>query len=196
MPPETQAKEGSWAFRSFLLFVALLICVFIGWLVWAMLEFAPTAEKDIAKSLLASQLFQRGDFAITNQPSRCRSTGEVRGTVSAGLYQAFLAANDADVGTLELHRFSKQRQVVDASKTPEQWYRELSHPVMSISNVGVMDLKALVCLELFAASDRGMFVILENAGADYWRMVSNVSAWEDTVDKPEEIPELVIQSVD
>ena len=197
MPPEPNATEGSWAFRTFLIFIALLICAFIGWLVWAMVEFSPTVEKDIAKSLLATPLFQRGDFAITNQPSACRSSGEVKGSVSAALFEAYTIANATETGDLELHRFRKERQVLDATRTPSQWYRELRRPVMSVSNVGVVDTQALVCLELFGASARGMFVTLEHAGADYWRMISNESAWvEEREPPPEEIPELTIPTVE
>lgn len=196
MPPDSGTKEGSWGFRSFLLFVAALIFGFIGWLVWAMIEFTPTTERDIAKSLLASPLFQRGDFAITNQPSKCRALGEVKGRISAGLYQSFRTANDTDDGDLELHRYQKERQVLDETRTPLQWFREIKRPVMAISNVGVHETQALVCLELYAASSRGMFVTLEHAGADYWRMTSNEQAWEDVVEKPEEIPELTRPIVD
>lgn len=196
MPPESEPKEGSWGFRGFLLFVAALIVVFIGWLVWAMIEFTPTVERDIAKSLLASPLFQRGDFAITNQPSRCRSSGEVKGNVSAGLYEALQLANDTDSGDLELHRFQKERRVLDETRTPLQWFSEIKRPVMAISNVGVVENQALVCLELYATSSRGMFVTLEHAGADYWRMVANESAWEEIAEKPEEIPELTLPSLE
>ena len=196
MPPDPDANEGSWGFRSFLLFVAALIVGFIGWLVWAMIEFTPTAERDIAKSLLASPLFQRGDFAITNQPSKCRALGAVKGSISAGLYQSFQTANDMDNGDLELHRYQKERQVLDETRTPFQWFREVKRPVMAISNVGVYETQALVCLELYAASSRGMFVTLEHAGADYWRMISNEQAWEEIEEKPEEIPELTTPIVD
>ncbi|MCY3858675.1 MAG: hypothetical protein OXG25_07185 [Gammaproteobacteria bacterium] len=196
MPPESESKEGSWGFRSFLLFVAVLIIAFIGWLVWAMVEFTPTVERDIAKSLLASPLFQRGDFAVTNQPSRCRTGDELKGKISAGLYQSFQTANNTDSGNLQLHRFQKELQVLDESRTPSQWFREIKRPVMAISNVGVYDTQALVCLELYAASSRGMFVTLEHAGADYWRMIANEQTWEDIDEKPEEIPELAIPSVD
>ena len=196
MPPESESKEGSWGFRSFLLFVAALIVAFIGWLVWAMIEFTPTVERDITKSLFASPLFERGDFAITNQPSRCRSRGEVKGSVSAGLYEAFQIANDKDVGDLQLHRYQKERQVLDETYTPLQWFRELKRPIMAISNVGVVENQALVCLELYASSSRGMFVILEHVGADYWRMVANESVWEDVAERPEEIPELTLPIVD
>ena len=196
MPPESDSQEVSWGFRSFLLFVAALIVAFIAWLVWAMVEFTPTAEKDIAKSLLATQLFQRGDFAVTNQPSQCRSFGEVKGSISAGLYQSFRAANDVSSGNLELHRYKKEHRVLDETRTPMQWFLELKRPVMAISNVGVFDTTALVCLELYAASNRGMFVTLEHAGADYWRMVRNEAAWEEIDEKPEEIPELTTPIVD
>ena len=196
MPPESESKEGSWGFRSFLLFVAALILGFIGWLVWAMVEFTPTVERDIAKSLLSSPLFQRGDFAITNQPSSCRSSGEIKGSISADLYQSFQVVNETDSGDLELHRFQKERQVLDATLTPLQWFREIKRPVMGISNVGAVDNRALVCLELYATSSRGMFVTLEHAGADYWRVVGNESAWEEIVEKPEEIPELTMPTVD
>lgn len=196
MPPDSESKEGSWGFRSFLLFVAALIIGFIGWLVWAMIEFTPTAERDIAKSLLVSPLFQRGDFAITNQPSKCRVRGEVKGSISASLYQAFQASNDTDHGDLELHRHQKERQVLDESRTPLQWFREIKRPVMAISNIGVHETHALVCLELYASSSRGMFVTLEHAGADYWRMILNEQAWEENVEKPEEIPELLTPSFD
>ena len=192
MPPDPESTEGSWGFRSLLLFVAALI----GWLVWAMIEFTPTAERDIAKSLLASPLFQRGDFAITNQPSKCRVVGEVKGSISASLYQSFQAANDTNNGTLQLHRFQKERQVLDETRTPFQWFREIKRPVMAISNVGVHETHALVCLELHASSSRGMLVTLEHVGADYWRMVANEQAWEDIVEKPEEIPELTTPIVD
>lgn len=196
MPPESESSDGSWGFRSFLLFVAALIVGFIVWLVWAMVEFTPTTERDIGKSLLSTPLFQRGDFAITNQPSRCRSFGEIKGSVSAGLYQSFQVANDTDRGDLELHRYQKERQVVDASRTPLQWFRELKRPIMAISNIGVFENRALVCLELYASSSRGMLVTLEHAGADYWRMVSNESVWEEITEKPEEIPELTLPSVE
>lgn len=196
MPPDLESKEGSWGFRSFLLFVAVLIIGFIGWLVWAMIEFTPTAERDIAKSLLASPLFQRGDFAITNQPSKCRAHGDVKGSISAALYQSFQAANDTDNGKLELHRYQKERQVLDETRTPLQWFREIKRPVMAISNVGVQETWALVCLELYAASSRGMFVTLEHAGADYWRIVANEPAWDEIVEKPEEIPELTTPIVE
>lgn len=196
MPPESEPKEGSWGFRSFLLFVGALIVGFIGWLVWAMIEFTPTVERDIAKSLLSSPLFQRGDFAITNQPSRCRTSGDVKGSISAGLYQSYQVANASDDGDLELHRFQKERQVLDETLTPLQWFREIKRPVMAISNVGTVDNRALVCLELYASSSRGMFVTLEHAGADYWRVVANESAWEEIVENPEEIPELTMPIVD
>ena len=198
VPPESEsaASEGTWGFKAFLLFVGALIVGFIAWLVWAMVEFTPTAEKDIVTSLLATPLFERGDFAMTNQPSRCRTQGEVKGNISAGLYQAFLSANDVDRGSLELHRFQKQRQMLDESKTPAQWHRELNRPVMAVSNVGILDTTALVCLELYATSSRGMFVTLEHAGADYWRMIRNESAWDETVERPEEIPALTIPSLD
>ena len=196
MPPESESKEGTWGFRSFLLFVAVLIIGFIGWLVWAMIEFTPTAERDIAGSLLASPLFQRGDFAITNQPSSCRTGDEVRGTISAGLYQSFQAANDTNSGDLQLHRYQKERQILDESRTARQWFLEMKRPVMSISNVGVYDNQALVCLELHAPSSRGMFVTLEHAGADYWRMIANEQTWEEIDERPEEIPELTMPIVD
>ena len=196
MPPDSESKEGSWGFRSFLLFVAALVIAFIGWLVWAMIEFTPTVERDIAKSLLATQLFQRGDFSITNQPSRCRTSGELKGSISAGLFQSFQAANDTDSGDLQFHRFQKERQILDESRTPRQWFQELKRPVMAISNVGVYETQALVCLELYATSSRGMFVTLEHAGADYWRMVSNEQTWEDIDEEPEEIPKLTIPSVE
>ncbi|MCY4095512.1 MAG: hypothetical protein OXG05_10365 [Gammaproteobacteria bacterium] len=196
MPPESESKEGSWGFRSFLLFIAVLIVAFIGWLVWAMIEFTPTVERDISKSLLASPLFQRGDFALTNQPSRCRTGDELKGSISAGLYQSFQAANDTDVGDLQLHRFQKERQILDESLTPRQWSLEIRRPVMAISNVGVYDTQALVCLELYAASSRGMFVTLEHVGADYWRMIANEQTWEEIDEKPEEIPALTMPSLD
>ena len=196
MPPESESKEGSWGFRSFLLFIAVLIVAFIGWLVWAMIEFTPTVERDISKSLLASPLFQRGDFALTNQPSRCRTGDELKGSISAGLYQSFQAANDTDVGDLQLHRFQKERQILDESLTPRQWSLEIRRPVMAISNVGVYDTQALVCLELYAASSRGMFVTLEHVGADYWRMIANEQTWEEIDEKPEEIPALTVPSLD
>lgn len=196
MPPESQSKEGSWGFRSFLLFVAALIVGFIGWLVWAMIEFTPTAERDIAQSLLASPLFQRGDFAITNQPSRCRMGDEVKGGISAGLYQSFQMANDTDTGDLQLHRYQKERQILDESRTARQWFLEMKRPVMAVSNVGVYDEQALVCLELYATNSRGMFVTLEHVGADYWRMVADEQTWEEIDEKPEEIPELTLPSFD
>lgn len=196
MPPDTKSSEGSWGFRSFLLFVGLLILAFIGWLVWAMVEFSPTAEKDVTKSLLASELFQYGNFAVTNQPSTCRTRGEVKGNIPADLYQALLVSNAGESGNLELHRFQKERHVLDASNSPEQWYFELGKPVMAISNVGVVDARALVCLELYASSSRGMIVTLEHSGADYWRIVGNEAAWSEVAEKPEEIPELTLPSVD
>ncbi|MYD43618.1 MAG: hypothetical protein F4W90_06965 [Gammaproteobacteria bacterium] len=196
MPPEAGTTEGSWAFRSFLLFIGFLICAFIGWLVWSMLEFAPTAEKDITKSLLASPLFQRGDFAITNQPSLCQASSEVKGGVSAGLFAAFRDANNTDIARLELYRFQQQKQIVDASKTPMDWFLELNRPVMAISNIGVVDKEALVCLELYATSSQGMFVVLQHAGADYWRLVRQELAWEDRRETPEEIPELQIPAIE
>lgn len=196
MPPEAGSTEGSRGFRSFLLFVGLLIIAFIGWLVWAMLEFSPTAEKDVTKSLLASELFKHGNFAITNQPSTCRSKGEVKGNVPADLYQALLASNAVESGDLELHRYQKEAHVLDASNSPEQWFFDLSKPVMAISNVGVVETRALVCLELYATSNQGMFVTLEHSGADYWRIVGNESAWREAAEKPEEVPELTIPAVD
>ena len=196
MPPETELREGSWGFRSFLLFVAALILGFIGWLVWAMVEFTPTTKRDIAKSLLATPLFKRGDFAITNQPSRCRTLSEVKGSIPAGLWESFQTANDTDKGDLELHRHQKERQVLDETLTPLQWFREIKRPVMAISNVGVLDDRAIVCLELYASNSRGMLVTLEHAGADYWRMVSNESVWEEIEERPEEIPELTMPIVD
>lgn len=161
-----------------------------------MVEFAPTAEKDIAKSLLSSPLFQRGDFAITNRPSRCGVASEVKGSIPANLLAAFQEANRGDAGTLELHRFQRERQIVGASKTPLTWFRELGRPVMAVSNVGVVDNEALVCLELHATASQGMLVVLRHAGADYWRIVTREIAWESRDEKPEEIPELRIESVD
>ena len=197
MQPNEQNREGSWAFRGFLLFVGGLICAFIAWLVWATIEFSPTVEKDIAKSLFASPLFQRNDLAVTNQASTCRTTGETRAAVPADVYMDFLSKNSSDEKRLELHRFRKERRVLDSAKSPDQWYRELGLPVMSISNAGIVENRALVCLELYAQSNRGMFVLLEHAGADYWRIVQNELAWQDqAVESAEEIPELQVPIVE
>ncbi len=194
--PKREAMEGSWGFRGFLIFIALLIVGFIAWLIWAAVEFAPTVEKDIAQSLLASPLFQRGDFAISNQPSRCRALSEVKANIPAALYEAFQTANRTDTGTLKLHAFQTEKRILDASMTPSQWYLALKRPVMGISNIGVVDTLALVCLELHATKSRGMWVTLEHTGADYWRMIRNETAWEEFNEKQEEVPELTQPSLD
>lgn len=197
MPPDAEAAEGSWGFRSFLLFVGVLIIAFIAWLVWAMIEFTPTVERDIVKSLLVSPLFQRNELGVTNQPSKCRTQGEVKGNISAGLFQSFLDANATPVGNLELHRFQKEANVLDGAKLPEQWREELGMPVMAISNIGVFEDRAMVCLELHSRASTGMLVSLEHAGADYWRISHTETIWtENLVETPEEIPELTIPSVE
>lgn len=197
MPPDSTPTEGSWAFRSFLLFVGLLICAFIGWLVWAMVEFSPTVEKDIARSLLSTPLFEQGDMVVTNQSSQCQSSSDVKGNIPASLLEAFRSANQESLGKLELHRFQKERRIVDASRSPDRWYLELKKPVMSISNPGIVNNQALVCLELYAQSSRGMFVVLEFAGADYWRLVRTELAWqEQTTPFREEVPELTLPVVE
>ena len=192
--PRIKGVEGSWTFRVFLLFIGLLICAFFGWLVWASIAFSPSVEKDVANSLLSSPLFQHSNMAILNRPSQCRTTGDVKQPIDAALIQAFRTANNVSIGSLELYRFRNSKHILDDSKTPEQWFRELETPVMAVSNVGVIDDLALVCLELIAVQEQGMFVTLQHAGADYWRIVRNDVAWQTDLD--EEIPKLTIPEVE
>ena len=134
---------------------------------------------------------------VTNQTSQCRSEADVKGSISADLIEAFRSANEDSIGKLELHRFQKERRVVDASKSANDWYLDLKVPVMSISNPGIVENQALICLELYARNSRGLFVLLEFAGADYWRMVRNELAWvEDSDSEAEEIPELNLPIVE
>ena len=194
MPPESEAPSGR-GFRAFLLFIGLIIVGFIGWLVWAAVSFAPTAEKDVGKSLIASPLFNR-EFSITNQPSMCGQSGDVKGNIPADLVTALRAVNDSQSQAhLELHRFRKEKRILDGSKSAEGWFYELNSPVMNVSNVGLVDNRALVCLELYSTQGYGMFVVLEHAGADYWRIVQSESTWQVKGEEPaEEIPELRVPS--
>ena len=138
-------------------------------------------------------MFQRRDLAITNQPSHCRIKNEVRQNVEARLLVAFREANAKEAGTLEFYRYGQERRILGDSKTPRQWYDELDVPVMAVSNVGIVGDTALVCLELYALREQGLFVTLQHAGAEYWRIVRSEVAWE--MDVAEEVPELTLPSV-
>ena len=193
MQPESEA-QGLTGFRSFLLLIAVIIVAFIGWLIWAAISFSPTAEKDIAKSLIGSPLFNR-DFSIVNQPSTCGSNLEVKGQIPAALIEKYREVNQLETpAQLDLHRFRKEKRILGNSKSAQNWYLELKTPVMNVSNVGVLDSQALVCLELHASQGHGMFAVLEHSGADYWRIVQTETTWQVKREVPEEIPELQIPS--
>lgn len=193
--PQEPNREGSYGFQAFLLFLGIIVVAFLGWLVWATIEFSPTAEKDIGKSLVSSPLFQRG-VAITNQSSLCRSSTEVKSRIPAVLFVAFREANQLDSNPdLGFHRFQKEKLVLGGSKSPDQWQKEMGSPVLAVSNAGIHENQALVCLELFGSGGFGRFVVLEHAGADYWRIIKSESAWQDDRElPPEEVPELTLPS--
>ncbi len=146
-------------------------------------EEAPPTEADVAAALVAGFLRPIGDVLMTSAPSDCRTEGETDAPVPAGLFGAFLVAND-ETEPLDLEAFSGLR--VDASHTPP---RTLSAArgelVVSVSRIGLAGDQALACIEVFGAQERAFFVLLARSGRA-WEVRSEIEVWSEL--PPEELP--------
>ena len=179
-----------------MLLIGVIVLSFIAWLLWSAIKYSPTDEVDIMKSILASEMFGISEILIASRPSDCRTQGSVRGSIEAGLYEAYLKANATTAGSIDLYRYRPRQRYVDSSKEPIQWYRELGKPVASISRAGIEKDRALVCVDIFADHEQSYLVILRHSGSRVWLVESEVLIWEEERElPPEEFPESNIPEI-
>lgn len=196
MPPKEETGEGTpnWTFRLFLIFAGLIFVFSIGWLIWATVRFGPTSDEDVLRGLLRDKIFDSPDILLTRENSDCRSPGYVRGSISADLFVSFTEANaGVPPDPVQLIGLNPRQRVVDTSQKPSEWYRSEGTPVVSISNIGINQRDALVCIDLYARQAASYFVKLYRRSPKHWEVVEEIVVWEE--EPPEEIPESRIPEV-
>lgn len=194
-PEEETGGEGpNWTFRFFLIFAGLIFLFSIGWLVWATVRFGPTSDEDILRGLLRDKIFDSPDILLTRENSDCRSPGFAKGSISADLFVSFTEANSGvQPNPVELNALNPRQRVVDSSQEPSEWYRSEGVPVASISNIGIYQRDALVCINVYARQSASYFVKLYRRSPKQWEVAEEIVVWEE--EPPEEIPESRIPEV-
>ena len=142
--------------------------------------------------LARSYLAPMGDVLVVSRPSLCATDGETDVAVPAGLFARYLAANRSDAAPLDLSAYSAL-EVATGEASPRQLWARRQQPVVAISRIGLTADQALVCIEVFAAEERGFLLQFGREGGGAWAVTAEHDAWRREPmpweQPPEELPD-------
>lgn len=147
-------------------------------------------EQDVVDALVDSVISRMGRVVVVSRPSDCRGA---RVAVPPAAWAAYRDANGDDADGLDLAAYAARLRV-DTSKADAEAIRARhGMPVVALSRVGLAGDAALLCVEIFAAGDRGYYLLLDRAAGGSWSLKSELPAWEEAAESwelpPEELPD-------
>ena len=148
----------------------------------------PATEGDVLAALATDLLLPMGDVRIAGWPSDCRTDGVTDAPVAAALFATFVDAN-AEVGPVSLafgDRAARLR-VDDSGLHPRRLRAERGEPVVAVSNIGMVDNSALVCVEVFGVQERAFLVLLNRDRSGDFSVQSEIQVYSEL--PPEELPD-------
>ena len=148
----------------------------------------PATDEDVLAALASDLLLPMGDVRIAGWPSDCRTDGVTDAPVAAALFATFIDAN-ARAGPVSLafgDRAARLR-VDDSGLHPRRLRAERGEPVVAVSNVGMLDGSALVCVEVFGVQERAFLVLLNRDHSGDFSVQSEIQVYSEL--PPEELPD-------
>ena len=134
------------------------------------------------QALAKEYVLPLGQLPVVSRPSDCRTDGETRASISADLFAAFLAANEARAGAFDLARAAPRLQVDESGDSPRRIAARARAPALLISRAGLVADEALVCMEVFGVEERSFFLLMARNAAGAWSVQAELEAWRE--DKP------------
>lgn len=135
-------------------------------------------------ALAADFLTPMGDVLFARQPSDCRTDGVTDAPVAAGLFAAFLEANEQPI---EAAAHRPGLRIDSSGDSPRTLSARMGEPVVAFSRAGLRGDDALVCVEVFGVQERAFFVLLARDHRGIWSVRSELEVWAELA--PEELPD-------
>ena len=148
----------------------------------------PATEEDVLAALATDLLLPMGDVRIAGWPSDCRTDGVTDAPVAAALFATFVDAN-AKAGPVSLAFGDRAARLrVDGSgRHPRRLSAERGEPVVAVSNIGMLDGSALVCVEVFGVQERAFLVLLNRDPSGDFSVQSEIEVYAEL--PAEELPD-------
>ena len=156
-------------------------------------DIPPPSESQVVRFVVDDHLQRLGDVMMALAPSDCGTAGETGSAIPAALFSALLAVNDAGLAGLDAAALPPRLRV-DGDLAPRLLSARRGEPVVALSRAGINGNAALICVEVFAAEERGFFLLLERDGRGQWSVRSEFEAWSEGDPppwerEPEELPD-------
>lgn len=142
--------------------------------------------------LVRDYLAPMGEVLVASRPSLCATDGETDAAVPAGLFARYLAANGSDAAPLDFSAHPGLR-LASGEVSPRQLWARRQQTVVVVSRIGLTADQALVCVEVFAAEERGFLLQFGRHGDGAWAVTAEHDAWRREPmpweQPPEELPD-------
>ena len=157
-------------------------------------DLPPATEAAAMPSVVREYIEPISGVAVMSYPSTCRTDGATTAAVPGDLFAAFREANGGAAQPLDLRPFSSRLDSEPSGVDPVTLSIRRNQPVVAISRMGVAGERALVCIEVFGALERGFFVITERDPRGRWSAIGEYDAWQESDPtpwdtEPEELPD-------
>ena len=146
-------------------------------------ELPAPREQDVIDALAQDFMAPMGDVLFASRPGDCRTDGVTDAPVAAGLFAAFLDANEEPIAA-DAHR--PGLRIDSTGDSPRMLSARTGEPVVAFSRAGLLGDDALVCIEVFGAQERAFFVLLARDHRGVWSVRSELEVWTEL--PPEELP--------